>query len=65
MLEPTRRRKSKIETKVTIQDESLWSCADLRKHFKFDILSDSMVKAPLVEAMLRIHQMVVEVLWEA
>ena len=63
VLETPRRRKSKIVTKLTIQDESLWSCGDLREYFKFDILSDSMEQVPVLEvgAVLRINHMVVEV----
>jgi hypothetical protein len=53
----------KFVTKLTIQDESLLSCGDLKEYFKFDILSDCMEKVPVLEVMaiLKIHHMVVEV----
>jgi hypothetical protein len=50
-------------TKLTIQDESLWSCGDLKEYFKFDILSDCKEQVPVHKVMtiLMIHHMVVEV----
>jgi len=61
--EPPQKRKSKIVTKLSIQDESLFSSGDLRENYKFDILADSMEQVPVlvVGAVLRIHHMVVEV----
>ena len=63
MVKTPRRRKFKIVTKMTIQDRSIWSCRDLREHFKSGILSDSMEQVPVLEVgtILRIHHMVVEV----
>ena len=49
VLETPRRRKSKIVAKVTITDESLEIAGDLREHFKFDILTDSMEQMPDLE----------------
>eukprot|EP00092_Neocalanus_flemingeri_P012573 GFUD01013551.1.p1 GENE.GFUD01013551.1~~GFUD01013551.1.p1 ORF type:complete len:322 (-),score=107.52 GFUD01013551.1:6-971(-) len=37
VVETTRRRKSKIVTKLTLEDESLYSCGELKDHFKIDI----------------------------
>ena len=53
----------KILAKVTLQEESMFSCGYLREHFKFDILADSMEQVPVlvVVAVLRIHHMLVEV----
>merc|ERR1740128_667575 len=63
IIETPRRRKSKIVAKVMITDESLEVAGDLREHFKFDILTDSMDQMPdlVVGSVLRIHHMVVEV----
>ena len=41
-----RRMKSKIVAKVMITDDSLEIGGDLREHFKFDILTDSMEQMP-------------------
>ena len=46
IVETPRRRKSKIVAKVMITDESLEIAGDLREHFKFDILADSMEQMP-------------------
>ena len=51
MVEIPRRRKSKIVTKLTIEDESVWSCGDLKEYFKFDILSDCKEQVPVLEVM--------------
>ena len=63
MVETPRRRQSKIVTKLSIKDKSLWSCGDPKEYFKFDILSDCMEQVPVLEviAILMIHHMVVEV----
>ena len=61
MVETPIRRKCKIVTQLTIQDESLWSCGDFKEYFKFDILSDCKVPVLEVMAILMIHHMVVEV----
>ena len=62
-METTRKRKSKIVAKLSIQDESLWSCGDFKEYFKFDILSDCKEQVPVHKVMtiLMIHHMVVEV----
>ena len=49
VVETPRRRKSKIVAKVMITDESLEIAGDLREHFKFDILADSMDQMPDLE----------------
>ena len=63
VLETPRRRKSKIVARVMITDESLVITGDLREHFKFDILADSMEQMPDLKVgnIMRIHHMVVEV----
>ena len=52
IIETPRRRKSKIVAKVMITDESLEVAGDLREHFKFDILTDSMEQMPDLEVRL-------------
>ena len=46
VIETARKRKSKIVAKVLLTDESLELSGDLREHFKFDILTDSMEQMP-------------------
>ena len=57
VLETPRRRKSKIVARVMITDESLVITGDLREHFKFDILADSMEQMPDLKVgnIMRIH----------